>query len=67
MTRIPTSLHTAIKRAAIEDKRTVSDWIVVTLQAVLAERERERGQEQEPSEQVLVSRRRRRASPKPAP
>jgi hypothetical protein len=66
MTRIPTSLHTAIKRAAAEDKRTVSDWIMVTLQAVLAERDRERGQEQEPPEQALVSRRRRRASPKPA-
>jgi predicted HicB family RNase H-like nuclease len=38
-TRIPTSLHEAIQRAAAEDKRSVSDWIVVTLQAVIAERE----------------------------
>ena len=37
--RIPTSLHQAIKRTAVEDKRSVSDWIVVTLQAVIAERE----------------------------
>jgi predicted HicB family RNase H-like nuclease len=39
-TRIPSSLHEAIKRAAIEDKRSLSDWIVVTLQAVIADRER---------------------------
>jgi hypothetical protein len=38
LTRIPTSLHTAIKRAAAEDKRAASDWIVVTLEVVLAER-----------------------------
>lgn len=37
--RIPTSLHSAIKRTAVEDKRSVSDWIVVTLQAVIADRE----------------------------
>ena len=37
--RIPTSLHQAIKRTAVDDKRSVSDWIVVTLQAVIAERE----------------------------
>jgi hypothetical protein len=39
-TRIPTSLHEALKRVAAEDKRTLSDWIVVTLEAVIAERER---------------------------
>jgi riboflavin biosynthesis pyrimidine reductase len=31
-------LHQAIKRTAVEDKRSVSDWIVVTLQTVIAER-----------------------------
>jgi predicted HicB family RNase H-like nuclease len=39
-TRIPTSLHKALVRAAKEDKRSVSDWIVVTLEAVIAEREK---------------------------
>jgi hypothetical protein len=32
-------LHQAIKRTAVDDKRSVSDWIVVTFQAVVAERE----------------------------
>lgn len=51
--RIPTSLHQAIKRTSVEDQRSVSDWIVVTLQAVIAEREerakraQERGQRTE--------------------
>jgi predicted HicB family RNase H-like nuclease len=39
-TRIPTSLHKALVRAAKEDKRSVSDWIVVTLEAVIAERDK---------------------------
>jgi len=45
--RIPTSLHQAIKQTAVEDKRSVSDWIVVTLQAVVAEREERTRREQE--------------------
>lgn len=45
--RIPTSLHTAIKRTAVDDKRSVSDWIVVTLQSVIAEREARAQREKE--------------------
>jgi hypothetical protein len=45
--RIPTSLHQAIKRTAVEDKRSVSDWIVVTLQAIIAEREERDARERE--------------------
>jgi predicted HicB family RNase H-like nuclease len=45
--RIPTSLHAAIKRTALEDKRSVSDWIVVTLQGVIAEREARAQREKE--------------------
>lgn len=48
--RIPTSLHQAIKRTSVEDKRSVSDWIVVTLQAAIAEREERAKREQERTE-----------------
>ncbi len=50
--RIPTSLHDAIKRTSLEDKRSVSDWIVVTLQAVIAEREERSRREQERAERA---------------
>ena len=45
--RIPTSLQQAIKRIAVEDKRSVSDWIVVTLQSVIAEREERTARDRE--------------------
>ena len=67
LTRIPIILHTAIKRATAEDKRAASDWIVVTMEAVLAERDREQEQDPEPdkSPSPPVARRRQRPSPKP--
>ena len=48
--RIPTSLHQAIKWTSVEDKRSVSDWIVVTLQAAIAECGERAKREQERSE-----------------
>lgn len=37
--RIPTSLYQAIKRTAVEHNRSVFDWIVVTVQAGVAQRD----------------------------
>jgi len=42
MIRIPTSLRQALKRVAAEDDRSISDWIVVTLQAAIAKRDKRR-------------------------
>lgn len=56
--RIPTSLHQAIKRTSVEDQRSVSDWIVVTLQAVIAEREERAKREQERGQRAERTKRR---------
>jgi hypothetical protein len=42
MVRIPTSLWQALKRVAAEDERSISDWIVVTLQEAIAKRDHKR-------------------------
>jgi hypothetical protein len=41
------SLHQAIKRTAVEDKRSVSDWIVVTFEAIISEREERAARDRE--------------------
>lgn len=42
MIRIPVSLWHALKRVAAEDERSISDWIVVTLQEAIAKHERKK-------------------------
>lgn len=42
MIRIPISLWQALKRVAAEDERSLSDWIVVTLQEAVAKRDRKK-------------------------
>jgi predicted HicB family RNase H-like nuclease len=40
--RVPASLHKELKRAAAEDRRTMSDWIVVALEEAIAKYDRKR-------------------------
>ena len=37
--RLPANLHAAIKQAAEDDRRSISDWLVVMAEAALRERE----------------------------
>jgi predicted HicB family RNase H-like nuclease len=42
MVRIPTSLRDNVERVATDHERTMNDWIVVTLQAAIAQRNKRR-------------------------